>query len=204
MSIWHWCQTLWYTDHSVSSPVMDGESTTPGHWLSLVVCILFSAVTLLARWHVRRPATKNLRLLSWKVLLQNNWMKGNQRTTITWNTAINTDRQVVNTSLWCIISKTQRAVYLIMKLYRVQRKELNKILHAAGHRQTDRHDFTAYSVLCRCIAWWKPINYTDSNIGNKTNIVLAQDVSCMSQQQAVQCKFNNTTFEHSQNVNQIS
>jgi len=44
---------------SVSSPVLDKERMSPGHWLWSALCVPFSASTLIARWQEEYPARKN-------------------------------------------------------------------------------------------------------------------------------------------------
>jgi len=40
---------------SIGSPVVDKERMTPGHWLGLVFCVSFDALTLLAGWREGHP-----------------------------------------------------------------------------------------------------------------------------------------------------
>jgi len=39
--------------------VVDEERMRPGHWLGLVLCVPFSALTLIAGWQEGHPARKN-------------------------------------------------------------------------------------------------------------------------------------------------
>jgi len=45
---------------SVRSPVMDEERMRPGHWLGLVHCVPFSALTLIVGLQEGHPAHKKL------------------------------------------------------------------------------------------------------------------------------------------------
>jgi len=45
---------------SVRSPVMDEERMRPDHWLGLVLCVHFSASTLMVGWQEGHPAHKKL------------------------------------------------------------------------------------------------------------------------------------------------
>jgi len=47
--LWSWHEVSSNTS-SVRSPVMDEEMMRPGHWLELVLCVSFHALTLMVFW----------------------------------------------------------------------------------------------------------------------------------------------------------
>ena len=66
--------------------MLDEERMRPGRWLGTVLCVPYSALTLLVLWQEGHPAHKNLCHLS-TVLFHSKWMKNVQ---FTWKMAINT------------------------------------------------------------------------------------------------------------------
>jgi len=74
--------------HSVKSPMVNDEKMRPSHRLRSVLCVPFSALTLLVGDRKDIRPVHSLCHLSTKILFQNKWRKKTQSTRFTWNTEV--------------------------------------------------------------------------------------------------------------------